>query len=384
MRKILAITGIRSDYDLMSNLYKKFNESEEFELKLLVSGAHLSQAFGNTVELIEKDGFDILLRIESLIDSDSKASRLKTTSILLQNSIDIVRQYNPDLIIYPGDREEVLVGSMLGAFLGIPTAHFFGGEYTASGHVDNELRNAATKMSSMHFVSTKEQESRIIKMGEAKRRIFTIGSPALDKFITEKYVPIEKIYNDFGIDGFDKYALVIYHSLDGSNEHSKCFENILKILKEKNIKAFVSYPNTDPGNKKIINIIEKYKNDDNFYFYKSLDRNTFINIYRNAFFQIGNSSAGIVEAASVNLPVVDIGNRQKGRLASENVINITSKEYADLSKAVDKAISPEFIDKCKTVKNVYGDGHSSENAFNILKNLHYNEFLLKLEDPNEL
>lgn len=384
MKKVLAITGIRSDYDLMSNLYKKLNDSKDYELKLLVSGAHLSQAFGNTVELIEKDGFDILLKIESLINSDSQASRLKTASILLQNSIDIVAQYNPDLIIYPGDREEVLVGAMLGAFLRIPTAHFFGGEYTASGHVDNELRNAATKMSSIHFVSTIEQEERILKMGEAKRRIFTIGSPALDKFITEKHVPMKEIYNKFNIKKFEKYALVIFHSLDGSDKFSECFENILKALKMKNIKAFVSFPNTDPGNKKIIDIIEENKNDDNFYFYKNLDRNTFINIYRNAFFQIGNSSAGVVEAASVNLPAIDIGDRQKGRLSSGNVIHTISTEYEDIIKSIEKAIDPEFIEKCKRIKNVYGDGNSSENAFNILDKIDYNEFLLKLEDPNEL
>ncbi|GAA0079038.1 UDP-N-acetylglucosamine 2-epimerase [Clostridium sp. CTA-5] len=381
MKKILAITGIRSDYDLMSNLFKKINSDDYFELKLLVCGAHLSKTYGNTVKLIEQDRFEILLKIESLIDSDSKSSRLKTTSIILQNSIDIVKQYNPDLIIYAGDREEVLIGSMLGAFLEIPTAHFFGGDYTSSGLVDNQLRNAASKMSSIHFVSTYEHKRRLINIGEAEFRIFQIGSPALDKFKTEPNINMDTIYKKLNIKPFNHYALLIYHPL-GKND-GIIFNNILKSLKENSLNAFVSYPNIDAGNKEIINIINKYENDTNFYFYKNLDRNTFINIYRNASFQIGNSSAGIVEAASVGIPVINIGTRQQGRSSNENVIFVNDS-YIDIKNGIVKALDKNFINKCKSIKNIYGDANSSENAYKILKKLKYKDFLLKLEDPNEL
>ncbi|NFN92756.1 UDP-N-acetylglucosamine 2-epimerase (hydrolyzing) [Clostridium botulinum] len=382
MKKILALTGIRSDYDLLSNLYRKINEDRDFELKFLVSGAHLSQTYGHTVDLIEKDGFEILLKIETLIDSDSKSGRLKTTAILLQTSIDIVKQYNPDLIIYAGDREEVIVGSMLGTFLGIPTAHFFGGEYTASGHIDNQLRYAAAKMSSISFVSTEEQKCRLKKMGEAEERIFCIGDPSLDKFLIEEYVDMNIVFKKLKVNPMKKYALVIYHAMDESNKYTSCFENILTILKEKDIPAFISYPNTDPGNRKIIDVIEKYKNVDKFYFYKNLERNTFINIYRNAYFQIGNSSAGIVESASLHIPVIDVGDRQKGRLSSGNVIN-SKIDHQSIKESIEKAISKEFIKNCRKINNIYGDGRSSEKALKLLKKLEYKKYLLKMEDPYE-
>ncbi|MBW6410609.1 UDP-N-acetylglucosamine 2-epimerase [Clostridium weizhouense] len=381
MKKILAITGIRSDYDLMSNLFKKINSDDYFELNLLVCGAHLSQTYGNTVKLIEKDGFKILIKIESLIDSDSKSSRLKTTSIILQNSIDIVNQYNPDLIIYAGDREEVLIGSMLGTFLKIPTAHFFGGDFTANGLVDNQIRNAASKMSSIHFVSTEEHKKRLVSIGEPEYRIFQIGSPALDKFKIEPIKDMSIIYKNLNIQPFDSYALVIYHPL-GKNDDIT-FKNILKSIKEKKLKAFVSYPNTDAGNKDIINIINEYKDDTDFYFYRNLDRNTFINIYRNASFQIGNSSAGIVESASVGIPVINIGVRQQGRTINENVI-LVEDNFNDIKNSIDIVLDKNFIDKCKTIKNIYGDANSSEKAFKLLKNLNYKDFLLKLEDPTQL
>lgn len=383
MKKILVITGIRSDYDLLSNLYRKINEDSEFELKFLVAGAHLSHTYGHTVDLIEKDGFDILLKVETLIDSDSKSARLKTTSILLQGSIDIVKQYNPDLIIYAGDREEVIVGAMLGTFLGIPTAHFFGGEYTASGHVDNQLRYASAKMSSISFVSTKEQEDRLKKIGESEERIFCIGDPSLDKFLTEKYVDITTIFKELKVSNMNKFALVIYHAMDESEEYSYCFENILKVLQEKNISAFISYPNTDPGNRRIIEKIEKYKDYNKFYFYKNLERNIFINIYRNALFQIGNSSAGIVESASLHIPVIDVGDRQKGRLTSGNVIR-SQMDYKSIKKSVEIAMSREFIQECRRINNIYGDGKSSEKALKLLKKLDYKKYLLKLEDPYEM
>ncbi len=381
MKKILAITGIRSDYDLMSNLFKKIDSDDYFELKLLVCGAHLSKTYGNTVDLIEKDGLSILIKIESLIDSDSKSSRLKTASIMLQNSIDIVSSYSPDLIIYAGDREEVLIGSMLGAFLGIPSAHFYGGDYTKSGLVDNELRSAASKLSSIHFVSTYEHKKRVMNIGEPEYRIFQIGSPALDKFKTEKIQSMSTIYKNLNIEPFNNFALVIYHPLDEKSYVT--FNNILKCLKEGKIKAFISYPNTDSGNKEIINVIEKYKNDKDFYFYKNLDRNTFINIYRNASFQIGNSSAGIVEAACVGIPVINIGLRQEGRAANENVIFV-SDEYNEVKNGIEKALDKDFINKCKNIKNIYGDSNSSEKVYEILKKLEYKDYLLKLEDPNEM
>src|SRR5690554_5565085 len=158
MKKVLGITTIRSDYDLLSPLYKKMEEDSDIELKLLVAGGHLSSTYGESINLIKEDGFKILCEIETLIDSNSKKSRLKTASILLQNSIDIVAQYNPDVIIYAGDREDVIVGALLGGYLEIPTIHFYGGDHVKDLHIDNPIRHATSKLSTVHMVSNEEHK----------------------------------------------------------------------------------------------------------------------------------------------------------------------------------------------------------------------------------
>ena len=290
MKKIIGITSIRSDYDLMSGLYKRLMDDKEIELRLLVSGAHLSKTYGYSVELIEKDGLPILAKLETLIDSDSMQSRLKTASLLLQNSIDIVAQYNPDLIMYVGDREDVLIGAMLGAYLEIPTAHFSGGDHVKDGHVDNPVRHATSKLSTIHFVSLEEHKNRLLRMGEPAERIYRIGNMALDAFNSHLPISNNNIRSRFGIDNdFDEYALVIFHPVSSEKEKANIyFSNILKCLKELNINAFVSYPNTDPYNKSIIEVIEKNKADNNYVFYKNLDRDLFLSIYKNCQFIIGN------------------------------------------------------------------------------------------------
>ena len=162
MKKILAITGIRSDYDLMSSLYKKLNADPAINLKLLVGGAHLSSKFGRTVDLINQDGLKILQTVESLLDSDSSASRIKSASIFLQGAIDCVSSWNPDLIIYAGDREETWIGAMLGNYLEIPTVHFYGGDHTSTGHLDNPVRHAVSKLSTVHAVTLELHRRRLV------------------------------------------------------------------------------------------------------------------------------------------------------------------------------------------------------------------------------
>lgn len=383
MKKILAITSIRSDYDLLAGLYDLLHKSVEFELKLLVSGAHLSKRFGYTVDQIEKDGFDILLKIETLIDSDSRICRIKTASLLLLNSLDIINSYNPDLIIYPGDREDVLVGGMIGAYMQIPTLHFFGGDHVLDGHVDNPVRHATSKLSTVHFVTLEEHKKRLMKMGEKSERIFTIGNPSLDRFSSEPQLEMEEVNKKLGTSFKKKeYALVIFHPSDDNLPMSAQFENILKALEQKNVNAYVSYPNTDPGNFEIINIIDKYKNSSNFCFYKNLDRKYFLSIFKNAKVMVGNSSAGISEAASIPIPVLNVGRRQLGRYADENVLFCG----CDLEDIVDKLsiiLSNQFSEDIKYMVNPYGDGHSSKNAFELIKTINFKKLLLKTEDPME-
>lgn len=382
--KILALTAIRSDYDLMSGIYKYLANDDQLELKLLVTGAHLAKASGYSVSEIEKDNFDILLKIESLIDADSLSSRIKSASIFLQNSIDIVRSYNPDLIIYPGDREEVMIGALLGSYLNIPTAHFFGGDHAKDGHVDNPVRHAVSKLSTTHFVTLEEHKNRLLKMGEPKERIFVIGNPALDRFYTEKIIEKEQIMNAFNHSNFQNFALLIFHpiteEIDIANEY---FENILYSLEQKGINTFVSYPNIDPGNSKIIEVMHKYQRNKNFIFYKNLSRQVFVSIFKHSNFIIGNSSAGILEAASIPIPAINVGKRQTGRASGKNVL-FCDGDSISISNAIETAISTNFLASIEQMKNPYGDGKSSLKAYANIKTINFSTMIYKKEDALEI
>lgn len=381
IKKILAFTSIRSDYDLMSGLYSKLNKMDDFEVSLIVSGAHLSESYGYTVKNIEKDGIPILAKIETLIDSDSRSSRLKSLSILLQNCIHNIVMYNPDLIIYAGDREDVIVGGIIGAYLRIPTVHFFGGDHAIDGNVDNIVRHATSKLSSIHFVSNEDAKERLISLGENKNRIFNVGSPSLDKFIMTESICKDDIVKIMNKEDWDEYAVLIFHPNSGEEDCSgKYFEQILMALERKKVNAFVSYPNIDSGNKEIIKIIDKYKNNNNFKFYKNLSRDIFINLLRNCKFMIGNSSAGLYESPIIKKPAINVGNRQKGRLATDNVLFI-NEDIDSICNAIDKAESKEFLEAISSIESPYGDGKSIDKIIDLLMTLDYRSFKIKYEDP---
>lgn len=382
MKKILALTSIRSDYDLMSSLYRFLADDPEVDFKLIVSGAHLSPTYGMSLDQIKNDGFDILLTLETLIDSNSLQSRLKTASLFLQNTIDIVAQFYPDLILLAGDREDVIMGALLGGYLEIPTLHFYGGDHVQDGHVDNPVRHATSKLVTAHMVCLEEHRQRLIRMGEAPNRIFNIGSIALDRFVNHRPKSLSVLRRELGLDNeFSGFATVIFHPV--AEETHNChniFENILKALKNKCIRALISAPNTDPGNKQILKVMDRFRNDSNFIFYKNLDRDTFLSIYKHSRFIIGNSSSGILESASVPTPAINVGLRQQGRRANHNVI-FCATDQASIEKAIARATEDEFLRVTAMVQNIYGDGHSSRRAYEILRQFDFKKLLYKKEDP---
>lgn len=382
MKKILAFSSIRSDYDLMSPLYKLLDDDEDIDFKIIVSGAHLSHSFGYSVEQIRKDGFDILLEIETLLSSDTGLSRVKSASLLLQNSLETIAKFNPDLMIYAGDREDVLMYSMVGGYLNIPTIHVFSGDHVEDGYIDNPIRHATSKLSTAHFVTLEEHKKRLVRIGEDSNRVFVTGNISLDKFVSYKPISKENIKTYFNLsENFQNFSLMIFHPVTEEIEKiDEYFDNILKNLEEKNINTFVSYPNVDPGNNKLLKIIDKYKNNKNFVFYKNLERDLFMSIYKHSKFIIGNSSSGICEAASLNIPAINVGLRQTGRFADKNVI-FCGTSYEDISNSIEKAISKEFMNSLTELKNSYGDGNSAKKAYEIIKSTNFKSMIAKTEDP---
>ena len=355
MRKILALTSIRSEYDLMSRLYSLLHNDSEVDLRLLVSGAHLSPAHGFTVTNIKNDGLEILAEIETLISGDSLSSRLKTASGLLSGSIDFVRQFQPDIIVLAGDREDVLVGGMLGGFLGLPTAHFFGGDHAADGHIDNPVRHATSKLASAHFVSITEHKERLLKLGEPASRIFVTGSVALDKFVSEPVVPLGTILDAIGAGSHARtnpLALLIFHPI--SQEHDVAADyiaNATQALVELGFHVCIGAPNTDPGNYRLTQTLEILAQKPEVTFYRNLSRPLFINLLRHVRLITGNSSAGILEAATLKIPAINIGARQRGRLCAGNVI-FTDGRLEAIRTAVRETQSPSFQKSLKTLHRI--------------------------------
>ena len=382
MKKILAFTSIRSDYDLMTPLYKLLDNDEDIDFKIIVSGAHLSPSFGYSIEQIRADDFDILLEIETLLNSDTGLSRVKSASLLLQNSLETISKFNPDLMIYAGDREDVLIYSMIGGYLNIPTAHFFAGDHVEDGYIDNPIRHATSKLSTSQFVTLEHHKKRLVRMGEDPKRVFVTGNISLDKFVNFKPLEKQELKNIFDVkDNFDNFALLIFHPVTQELDNVDIyFENILKNLELRKINTFVSYPNVDEGNQKLLKIIEKYKKNKNFIFYKNLDRNVFMSIYKHSQFIIGNSSSGICEAASLKIPAVNVGLRQTGRFSDRNVL-FCGTSYSEISENIEKAISKNFIDELKDLKNSYGEGNSAIKAYDIIKKIDFKSMIAKVEDP---
>ncbi len=330
-------------------------------------------------------GTGLLGEIESLIDGDSPRSRLKSASILLQSAIDLVSNWNPDLILFAGDREDVLIGGMLGTYLRIPTVHFFGGDHEFDGHADTPIRHATSKLATAHVVSIEEHRQRLISMGEESSRIFVSGSIALDKFAQTKLMSKQELFARLpqgkSIEG---YALLIYHPVDGEEHLAGVhFQNILLSLRELGVPVAGSYPNTDPGHSRIVDMIRRHEAEPDSWFFMNLDREWFLSLYKHARFIIGNSSSGILEAASIPLPAVNVGLRQKGRLAGDNVIFCDS-DRTSIRDGITRALQPAFRENVARMKNLYGDGQSAIKAYNYIRRTDFSAMQLKTEDPLRL
>ena len=377
-RKILAITGIRSEYDIMSSVYHSISTHPALELRVVATGAHLSDAYGYTVEEIRNDGFLIAEEIESLINADSPSSRVKGLAIQLQGLVQTVVREMPDILLVLGDREESITTALVGAYMNIPVAHLCGGDRVI-GNVDDQVRHAVTKLSHIHFTTNQESADRILKMGEQQFRVFNVGNPGLDRLLSVPILSCDELSEllDFNLTPKEPLLLVIQHVI--STEIDYAYDQMnetLKAVSELGIKTILSYPNSDAGGQQMIRAIQNYSDLTNLFISKNIPRIVFVNLLRRASCLLGNSSAGILEAPLLKLPVVNVGNRQKGRLHSQNVSFVPHNSSAIVS-AVRRAIYDtnykETVSKCS---NPYGDGHSSARIADVLGSIKIDQNLL--------
>ena len=377
-RKILGITGIRSEYDIMSSVFSAIQDHPSLELEVVVTGAHLSQAYGYTVDEIRNDGFRIADEVESLINGDRLMSRIKGLAIQLQGIVQTVTRVEPDILIVLGDREEAMTTALIGAYLNVVVAHIAGGDRVI-GNVDDQVRHAVTKLAHLHFVTNQESFDRVIQLGEQPFRVYNTGNPGLDRLIQVSNLSAVELSARLGFEiaEGEPFILVIQHVI--STEIEQAYNQMkatLDAVRELGIKTVLSYPNSDAGGQQLIKAIQEYEELPFLYTAKNIPRLEFINLIRNAGCMLGNSSAGILEAPLLNLPVINVGNRQKGRLHAENVQFVPHKVDA-IKAAVKRALFDEsYRAQVRRCSNPYGDGHSSQRIADILATVKMDENLL--------
>lgn len=367
-RKILGVTGIRSEYDLMSTVYREIHNHPKLELELLVTGAHLSPSHGDTIREIESDGFVIADRVESLLHGDALSSRIKGLAVQLQGMIQTIVRVNPDILLVLGDREESITTALVGAYMNIPVAHVAGGDRVV-GNVDDQVRHAVTKLAHLHFVTNEESYKRVIALGEEPFRVYNTGNPGLDRILTEPELSCKLLSESLGFDIEDDepFILLIQHVISTEVQHAyEQMKITLDAVKRLGIKTILSYPNSDAGSQELVRAIHECEHLPFLYTAKNIPRLEFVNIMRKASCMLGNSSAGILEAPLLKLPVINVGNRQKGRLHAENV-QFVPHDVNEICEAVRKAVYDQtYLEVVKSCLNPYGNGTSSKEIANIL------------------
>jgi len=366
-RKICVVTGTRAEYGLFYPILKEIQKSSSLELQLVVSTMHLSSEFGLTYKQIEEDGFIIDDKIENLISADSKSAIAKSTGLATILLSDSLNRLNPDIVLVLGDRYETFAAASTAMLLNISIAHIHGGEIT-QGAVDEQIRHAITKMSQIHFTSTETYRNRVIQMGENKDNVFNVGAPGIDNIVDLKLLTKKELEEDLNWKFGNKSALFTYHpvTLDISNVEED-ITNILETIKESSLNVLFTYANADDSGRMINTKIELFcqENSKKYKIVKSLGQLKYLSAMKYIDILIGNTSSGIIEAASFSKPVVNIGDRQKGRLQSENILNC---EIENIGSTIKEALC---LDNTNIV-NIYGDGKTAVKIVSILESIELN------------
>jgi len=368
-RKICVVTGTRAEYGLLRWLMHGINKSTKLELQIIATGMHLSPEFDLTYKEIEKDGFRIHRRVEMLLSADTPSAISKSTGLGLIGFADVFAELKPDLIILLGDRLEILAASISAMFANLPIAHIHGGE-TTTGAFDEAIRHSITKMSWWHFVAAAEYEKRVIQLGENPERVFNVSGLGVDAIKKTNLLSKDELMIKTGIKFGKKNLLITYHPVTLENRTSQQnFKSLLDVLSEtKDIYLIFTMPNADSDGriiKQMINdFIVRYK--DRSISFTSMGSLNYLSTLQYIDGVIGNSSSGLAEAPTFNIGTINIGDRQKGRLKAESVIDCKPIKESILY-AINKLYSNDFQEILKHVKNPYGEGTATEKIMNILK-----------------
>lgn len=365
--KICILTATRAEYGLLKRIIERLLQSEDFDVRVAVTGMHLSPEFGLTYKEIEQDGILIDRKIEMLLSGDTPAAISKSMGVAMIGFADYFEELRPDCLLVLGDRYETLAVCMAAMNQRIPIAHLYGGE-TTEGAVDESIRHAITKLSYLHMTSTAEYRKRVIQLGESPERVHQVGAMGIENIKEMKLLAKNELEQSIGFTLEKPYAVVTFHpvTLEENQAELQMKELLAAISKNADMKFIFTKANSDASGRIINRMIDLYVAEHpNTAAYASLGVQRYLSALKYADLVLGNSSSGLTEAPAFGIPTVNIGDRQKGRLQSESVLNCIAEETA-IEAAIQKARSASFKSVASQVVNPYGDGKTSKKVVSLL------------------
>jgi GDP/UDP-N,N'-diacetylbacillosamine 2-epimerase (hydrolysing) len=365
-RKICYISGTRADFGLMQLTLQAIQQSEDLELSIIVTGMHLAEQYGSTVNEIVAAGLPVSAKVEVDNTCSTGANMARNIGKMLVGFVDALTQITPDIVLLLGDRGEMLAGALAAIHLNIHVAHIHGGE--RSGTIDEPIRHAISKLAHFHLTATRDARDRLIRMGELADNVHVTGAPGLDGLESLACVTRDNLLTEMGLDLKAPVALMVYHPvLQEAGSAGEDVHHILNALQTQGIQVVVLEPNSDSGSDQIRSVLKVYANAPGIRIVTHFPRERFISWMAAADLVIGNSSAGIIEAASFGTPVINIGSRQNLRERNANVTD-TPVDAAAIESAITRALAQRLYEQ----RNVYGDGQASSRIVNLLKSVPLN------------
>lgn len=366
-KKIVVLTATRAEYGLLRPVIKRLRASDYFQVELVVTGMHLSTEFGSTYREIEQDGERIDNKIEILLSSDTAVAMSKTMGLAMISFSEYFETSQPDGILILGDRYEMLAVSCAAMNAQIPIIHMHGGEAT-EGLIDEAIRHAITKMSYLHLTSTERYRKRVIQMGEQPDRVFNVGATGVENALHVDIMDKEELEDSLKCSLDRPYAVVTFHPVTLETNTAKLqMQELLQAMSEHSEYLYLcTKANADAGGREINRLLDEHaKKADNIFVYESLGVRRYLSALKYADVVIGNSSSGIIEVPSFGIPTINIGDRQKGRIQADSIINC-KPDRLSISESIEKAKDIAFRESAKKTKNPYGGGNTSQAIVDIL------------------
>lgn len=378
-RQVCVITGSRAEYGLLYRLMRLIQDDVGLELQLIVTGMHLSPEFGNTYRQIERDGFYIDRKIESLVSSDTAVGVSKSMGLGIIGFSDALQQLLPNLIVVLGDRFEVFSAACAAMIARIPIAHLHGGEIT-EGAYDEAMRHSITKMSHLHFTSTEDYRKRVIQLGENPNRVFNVGAIGLDALKNLQLMEKSEFENSIGLGLNKRNLLVTFHPATLSTSPANTqFSELLEAIDDlKSTNIIFTKPNADTDGRVIIRMIDDFvaNNSERSVAFESLGQRRYLSALRYVDAVVGNSSSGLIEAPSFRIGTVNIGDRQRGRVKADSIIDCIPERGA-IRQAIKHIYSKEFQAMLKQVVNPYELDDTAIRVIDVLRDYPLKNILVK-------